>query len=94
MMRITLLTAALCLSGCAHPMTRYHIDLDVYVRDEAALCDQAWHIALERFGPGVAEAVTMTGGVMEPAKCLAVLYQVGSPAQVVSAGIYVRRGER
>lgn len=87
-----------CVAGSfalpSAPIPHYRIEIDAYVRDERALCEEAWKIALERFGPGTAEAVTMTGGVMEPGKCLAVVYQIGAPTQVVSAGIYVRRGER
>lgn len=71
-------------------VSHYTVEQDVYVNDPQALCQQAWAVALERFGPGVAEAVTMTGGVMEPTKCLAVLFQVAAPKETVSAGIYVR----
>lgn len=76
------------------PASHYTVEQDVYVHDPQALCQQAWAVALERFGPGVAESVTMTGGVMEPTKCLAVLFQVVTPKQVVSAGIDVREVRR
>lgn len=74
----------------AGPMTHYRIEQDIYVRDGVALCRQAWDKALNRFGPGVAETVTMTAGQFDPAKCLQVVVQTADLGeQVVSAGLHV-----
>ena len=74
------------------PMTHYHVDLDVYVRDEGVLCREAWVIAQRRFGNGVAETVTMSGGSFDVVKCLSVVYQTADVGdEVVSAGIEVKR---
>lgn len=72
-------------------LQHYSVEIDAYVRDEQALCERAWDVALERFGPGVAETVTRTHGVFDAVKCLSVLYQVDAPEMVVSAGIEVKR---
>lgn len=90
MLHAALLSLLIMQPLTAADMPHYTVTLDVYVQDQQALCQQAWAVALERFGPGVAELVTMTGGIMEPTKCLAVLFQVAAAKQVVSAGIDVR----
>lgn len=88
------LMLCLLLTACTTPAgTHYRVEADVYVTDSKLLCRHAWDVALAEFGPSVAEMVTMRGGEFDPAKCVAVLYQVGSPDGVVSAGIYVR-GEK
>lgn len=80
-----------CDAYCSPPMSHYHVELDIYVRDQQALCKQAWGIALRRFGPGVAETVTMTAGEPDPIKCLQVVVQTAPMGdEVVSAGLYVR----
>lgn len=82
------------LCACATPPgAHYRVEADVYVPDAKLLCQHAWEVARERFGPSVAESVTMSGGEFDAAKCVAVLYQCGAPQEVVSAGIYVR-GEK
>ncbi|HYE70640.1 MAG TPA: hypothetical protein VD932_03860 [Aquabacterium sp.] len=71
-------------------MTHYRVELDIYVRDEKALCTHAWGAALREFGPGLAELVTMSRGQYDAIKCLAVIYQLTDHGdEVVSAGIYV-----
>lgn len=85
----------LCLTACATPQgTHYRVQADVYVQDSAQLCRDAWELARERFGLGVAEMVTMTGGEFVTSKCLAVLYQCLAPVGAVSAGIYVTEGDK
>ncbi len=75
-------------------MVLYQIQIEAYVRDEQELCKHAWQVAIERFGPGVAETVTMTRGKYQAEKCLAVMYQVGRHDAVVSAGINVREASK
>lgn len=89
------LPLCLLLTACATPPgTHYRVEADVYVPDSKLLCRHAWDVALAEFGPTVAEMVTMSRGEFDPAKCVAVLYQVGAAEEVVSAGIYVREAPR
>jgi hypothetical protein len=94
---LAILTAGLAtviaapLVMCTPHPAHYRVELDIYVADEAALCKRAWDVALERFGPGVAETVTMVGGKLDPQRCLATLIQTSVPAPLVSAGIEVTR---
>lgn len=82
------------VSACALapvPMTHYTVTLDVYVRDEQALCKQAWQTALEHFGPGVAETVTMIGGKYNARRCLETVVQTAPMGdEIVRAGMDVR----
>jgi hypothetical protein len=67
----------------------YTVTITAYVSDAQRLCRQAWDMALAQNGPAVAEAVTMTRGEFDTAKCLGAAYQISAPVGVASAGIEV-----
>lgn len=95
MKRFTLVALAIACTGCnarapAPATNHYRVELDVYVKDSQALCNQAWGIALPDHGPVIAEMVTMTRGEFDPLKCLATVFQKLPAVGVVRAGIYVR----
>jgi hypothetical protein len=93
MKHLSLLWLGLCLavqaSPASAPPSHYRIEVDVYVTDERALCQQAWRLATADHSHDIATLITKARGEFVASKCLATVYQKRSPDGVASAGIHV-----
>lgn len=73
----------------ADSVQRYRLEMDVYVFDDMALCEQAMELAVRDHGQLSAESMTMERGQFVPAKCVSIVFQKFHPAGVIGAGIEV-----
>lgn len=96
MKRIATLYLGLCLAvqatpASAPPTAQYRLEMDVYVVDDLALCEQAWKLEAADHGDRMAEAMLMRDSEFDTAKCVNIVYQKFHPPGVVGAGIEVKQ---
>ena len=74
----------------ADVMSHWSVTVDVYVRDDAQLCEQAFELLRADHSPAVAEAMISERGARVPRYCLVAVYQAMAGGALVSAGVDVR----